>query len=265
MRLATLAFCLLSGPVFAHELWIEPTAYQVPADGTLTGNIVNGEAFEGPDLAYLPQRFAHFVTVSAAGIVPVPGRLGDTPALSMPAPADGLVVVAYQSRPSTVSYANWEKFQRFVDHKDLGEVLAQHQARGLPLENFKEVYTRYSKSLIAAGSGVGSDAPTGLETEIVALTNPYTDDLGGGMRLQLLYRNAPRANEQIEIFERGANGAVNIFLVRTDGQGIASVPVKSGFEYMADAVVLREPAAQMAADTNSVWETLWANMTWAVP
>lgn len=265
MRLFTLALCLLSAPVSAHELWIEPVVYQVAADANLTGRIVNGEEFEGAALAFIPQRFAHFVTISAAGLAPVPGRVGDSPALSMPAPAEGLVVVAYQSRPSTVDYATWEKFQRFADHKDLGAVLPQHEARGLPSENFREVYTRYSKSLIAVGNGAGADAATGLETEIVALTNPYTDNLSGGMRLQLLYRNAPRANEQIEIFERNGSGAVNIFMVRTNANGVATVPVKPGHEYMADAVVLREPSAQLANDTQSVWETLWANLTWATP
>jgi hypothetical protein len=34
---------------------------------------------------------------------------------------------------------------------------------------------------------------------------------------------------------------------------------------MLDAVVLREPAAQLAADTGAAWETLWANMTFMAP
>ncbi len=265
MRLFALVFALFSSPLVAHELWIEPLAYQVPADGRMIAEVVNGEEFAGPKLPYLPQRFAHFVAIAGGKVTPVPGRTGDTPALRMDAPGTGLHVIAYQSRNATVGYATWEKFQKFVTHKDLGDVQAQHAARGLPDADFDEVYSRYSKSLIAVGDGAGSDVRTGLETEIVALTNPYTDDLSGGMRLQLFYRQNVRADEQIEIFEKAPGGAVTITTVRTDGQGIATVSVKPGHSYMADAVVLREPTASVAADTGAVWETLWANLTWAVP
>lgn len=191
--------------------------------------------------------------------------MGDSPALDQTAVSEGLNVVAYQARNSTVDYETWEKFKKFLDHKDLGDQLANHQGRGFPLENFTEVYSRYSKTLIGVGSAVGADKRVGLETEIVALTNPYTDDLSAGMRVQLFYLANVRANEQIEVFEKAPNGAVGIFLVRTDGQGIATVPVKSGHSYMLDAVVLREPAEQLAADTQAAWETLWANLTFMAP
>ncbi len=265
MRLFAIVFALLSTPLVAHEFWIEPQAYQVAPDGRMIADVVNGQEFAGNRQPYLPQRFAHFVDFAGGKVANVSGRPGDTPALDAPATPEGLHVIAYQSRNATVDYETWEKFQNFVDHKDLGDVLTRHRARGLPEANFIEVYSRYSKSLIGVGDAAGSDVRTGLETEIVALTNPYTDDLSSGMRLQLFYRQDVRANEQIEIFEKSASGAVNIFLVRTDAQGIATVPVKPGHSYMADAVVLREPNASVAADTRAVWETLWANLTWGVP
>jgi hypothetical protein len=40
-----------------------------------------------------------------------------------------------------------------------------------------------------------------------------------------------------------------------------NIPVKSGHEYLLDAVVLR--AAD--PDDGAVWETLWAALTFAVP
>jgi len=47
--------------------------------------------------------------------------------------------------------------------------------------------------------------------------------------------------------------------------GVALVPVLAGHAYMLDAVVLREPSAVLAEQTGAVWETLWANLTFAVP
>lgn len=265
MRKLAFIIGLLASPAAAHEFWIEPLTYQVEAEGNLTAHIVNGQDFQGVKLPFVPQRFAHFMTFSGDTGVKVESRIGDSPALDQPAVTEGLNIVAYQARNSTVDYENWEKFKKFLDHKDLGDQLANHESRGFPLENFKEVYSRYSKSLIGVGSAAGADARVGLETEIVALTNPYSDDLSGGVQVQVFYRQDVRANEQVEVFEKSPSGAVGIFTVRTNAQGIATVPVKPGFTYMLDAVVLREPAAKLAADTGAAWETLWANMTFMAP
>lgn len=265
MRRLALAFALLATPVSAHELWIAPTAYQVPADTIMTGHIVNGEGFEGRTLAFIPQRFQRFVAVNGGKFANIQGRVGDSPALHLSPLGEGLHVVAYISTVSTVDYEDWAKFQKFVDHKDLGDVFAQHSDRELPVANFAEAYTRYSKSLLGAGHAEGFDRRLGLETEIVALTNPYVGEAEDGMQLQLYYKREIRPNEQIEVFEKAPDGTVNITLYRTNDEGIASIPVKPGHEYMADAVVLREPSEALMNETGAVWETLWANLTWAIP
>lgn len=265
MRILTLVLSLLAAPLAAHEYWLEPQDFQLPADGRLVADIVNGQDFDGNKLAYIPQRFAHFITLLGDRAVSVPGRVGDRPALQMDSLGEGLHVVAYQAKNATISYENWAKFQRFVEHKAFGDILTRHQARGLPMENFKEVYARYSKTLIGVGNSAGSDRRTGLETEIVALTNPYTDPLTNGMQLQLFYGNTVRANAQIEVFEKSPTDAVTVAFYTTNSQGIAAVAVKPGYTYMADAVVLREPSAALATETGAVWETLWANLTWGVP
>lgn len=256
---------LLAGPAAAHEFWLEPTAYQVAAEGRLEANIVNGQFFEGLVLPYVPQRFAHFSAFAGDTSGQVTGRTGDTPALNIDAFDEGLNVVAYQARNATVTYDDWEMFNSFVEHKDLGDLPARHLERDLPLEDFVEVYSRYSKTLIGVGHGEGSDRRLGLETEIVALTNPYTDDLTDGMRVQLFYLGKVRADSQIEVFDKTADGVVTTSFVRTDADGIAAVPVTSGNSYMLDAVVLREPVGQLASDTGAGYESLWANLTFAAP
>jgi cobalt/nickel transport protein len=51
--------------------------------------------------------------------------------------------------------------------------------------------------------------------------------------------------------------------LRTDKNGSVSVPIKPGFDYLLDAVVLREAAPQ--TNKGAVWESLWAAMTFSVP
>ncbi len=265
MRILSLILSLVAAPVAAHEFWLEPVAYQVAADGSLEADIVNGQNFTGSKLAYLPQRFANFVLFADDAAARVQGRPGDMPALQQAPVGEGLNIAAYQAKNATVSYENWEKFQNFVDHKDFGDVLTRHRERGLPEDGFSEVYSRYSKTLFGVGNSIGADRRVGLETEIVALTNPYTDDLSDGMRVQLFYRENVRADTQVEVFQKAADGNVTVELYRTDAQGIASIPVQPGYSYMVDAVVLREPNDALAELTGSYWETLWANLTFAVP
>jgi hypothetical protein len=265
MRIFSLLFLLSAVPASAHEFWIEPTAYQIAPDVNLQANIVNGQDFGGTPQVYFPQRFEHFVVISDELAQNVQGRAGDRPALNQPAIAEGLQVVTYQARNATVGYKTWEDFQRFVDHKDFGDILTQHQARDLPEIEFEEVYSRYSKTLIGVGTSIGADSRSGLETELVALTNPYTDDLSGGFSVQLYYRQDIRADVQIEVFEKSNAGDVDITYYRTNAEGIATFPVQAGYSYMVDAVVLRVPSAALAAETGAVWETLWANLTFGVP
>ena len=105
---------------------------------------------------------------------------------------------------------------------------------------------------------------TGLETEIVALNNPYTDPASEGMRVKVLYQGSVRADAQVEVFEKASDGTVDVALYRTDAEGLAVLPLKPGHEYLVDAVVLRDTGNNDPA-AGAVWHSLWASLTFAVP
>jgi len=67
------------------------------------------------------------------------------------------------------------------------------------------------------------------------------------------------------VFEKAPDGAVAVSTITTDGDGRALIAVRPGHRYMLDSVVLREPSAEVAEATGAVWESLWANLTFAVP
>lgn len=263
--LATLFTLFFATSAQSHEFWIEPTAYSVDADGMIQGVLVNGELFEGSVLGYLPRRFDRFTIASGMRQADVENRLGANPALDTAAFGEGLHVVSYQSRLSSLVYTEWEKFLKFSDHKGFLDIEARHDARGLPREGFREGYWRFAKTLVGVGHARGRDFRTGLAVEYVALDNPYTDDLSNGMRVQLYVLDDIRADAQVELFEKAPDGTVTVTLHRTDADGIATLPVRAGHSYLVDHVYLREPAAELARDADIVWETLWAALTFAVP
>lgn len=258
--LATWCFICASNAT-AHEFWIEPEDYQVAASDRLVAKLRNGQNFEGVTLGYFDRNISRFDVVTGDNVRAVEARLGDNPALDMPAEQEGLTIILHETTPSFLIYKEWEKFQAFADHKDFPDIAKRHEANGFPPPPFKERYSRHAKSLVAVGNPEGEDRAFGLKTEFVALTNPYASDFDGTMRVRLFYAGTPRPDAQVEVFDRRPDGEVETTLHRTDSKGIAKIVVVPGHEYLFDAVVLRP-----TEDTESaVWDTFWAALTFAVP
>ncbi len=264
MRILVLLACMLVSPAVAHELWIEPKDYQLRTADNIVAHIKNGENFEGIQLTYLPTDFAHFVILGANQGAVVTSRLGDRPAVDQAAPASGLNVIVYETEPRTISYDSFEKFEAFAMNHGVGDIAAKHSARGLSSGPLEEVYTRYSKALVSVGAARGDDRRIGLEAELVALDNPYLPNDARHVRVQLFLQGAPLPNSQVELYSKGSLGEVKASTHRTDADGVAMLPIEPGFDYMANAVIFRPPHERHRG-TDAVWETLWANLTFAVP
>ncbi len=248
-----------------HEFWIEPEKYQVTTGTDVVADLRVGQNFGGASQAYLTQNFRRFEYGANGQTEPITGRLGDRPAARLESLGAGLVVLIHETTDLKITWGEFAKFESFVRHKDAEWVLEVHQSEGLSEENVAEAYSRYAKSLVAVGAGAGSDFETGLETEIIALENPYTDNMADGIDVRVLYQGNPRVGEQVEVFEKADSGDVSVFTLETDEIGEATVPVKAGHRYMLDSVVLRKPSEELAESRNVLWESLWANLTFAVP
>ncbi|AHM03624.1 hypothetical protein roselon_01234 [Roseibacterium elongatum DSM 19469] len=258
---ATLAAISLGDKVAAHELWIDPASYRVAPGGTAAAQLRVGTEFRGVPQAYIPRRTVRIDVVSGGVPLPVDARIGDMPAFSIDEMPEGLAILVYETTAFDLTWGTWEQFVRFVDQKDLGDAAAMQAARGLDRIDVQEHYLRFAKSLIAVGNGTGADRVMGMRTELVALANPYTDDLSAGMPVQLWLDGVVRADAQIELFREAPDGAIDITLHRTDADGIAILPVESGHQYLVDSVAIEpmDPAA------GAEWRTLWASLTFEVP
>ena len=266
LRSALMIFLLfLASAASAHEFWISARDYRLPVDAPIVADIRVGENMKGASYSYLPPQFRRFDLVLGQEVTKVTGRAGDYPALTMTLPGkQGLVVVVHETSDLYVKYTEWQKFVNFTMHKGYPDAAERHLARGGPKSEFRERYSRYAKSLIALGDGIGQDRVVGLETEILALANPYTDDLSNGFPVQVLYDGRPRPGAQIELFAKDPKGAVAVTIHNADANGIAHLQVQSGFRYLVDSVVL-VPLETDGKEDDPAWESLWASLTFAVP
>lgn len=256
---------MLSNIASAHEFWIEPETYQTESGGAVNAALVNGQDFSGVSIAYLSRSIVRLEYRSGNALRRITGALGDRPAIQLSDMPDGLLVLGYESRPSKLVYEDWQLFKDFADKKGLEDALGVHTEMGLDPESFTEGYTRFSKSLVQVGSGSGDDQAFGFETEFIALINPYTAGDLQVMSAQLFYQDAPRPDALVEVYQRDGDGVVTKFVLQTDSDGIVEVPVKSGHDYMLDSVVFRPPSNALLERMEVDWETLWANLTFAVP
>jgi uncharacterized GH25 family protein len=262
--LAVIFAALSTAAATAHEFWLAAEDYTIAPEDSLRVGLRIGSEMKGSPLIYLPKDIARFEVIQADTTRPVTGRMGDNPARVMDGLTDGLAIVVHETNDSTLTYTDFAVFQRFVAHKDFATALADHAARGLPEKHFRETYRRHAKSLVAVGSGAGADRAVGLPIEIVALANPYTDDLTQGLPVLVLLDGAPRADGQVELFQTAPDGSVTITLHRTDSAGRAILPVQPGMEYLVDSVVLRR-LANDDPRAGPVWHSDWASLTFRVP
>lgn len=246
----------------AHEFWLDALDYTLETGQELLVDIRVGQEFKGNKYSFNPNQFYDFSITDSSGKKPVEGRIGDRPAVSMVPPKDGLLVLNHFSTSQLLTYEDDGNFESFIQSKGLNWVLEEHANRGLPVYDFGEGYTRFAKSLIAVGNGVGSDAHTGMPFELVALQNPYTDDISKGLPVRLFWRTDTISGIQIDIFQRPPNqtDVVKTHVI-TDETGMAVIPVVSGNIYLINAVHMIIPSDEDIARTGAVWHSLWASMT----
>ena len=258
-------FLVFPCTLFGHELWIDTTDFKVEKDTMINLNLRNGENFDGFSLGYFDRSVKELYWRQNGKKFNNNSRQGDNPALQISPTDNGLVSIIYVSKPSIIKYKDFSKFQNFVMEKHSPSAVEIHKNLDFPLENFSEIYTRYSKALVGVGTSKGFDTENNLELELVALENPYTDNMADGIEILALYNGNPRVFSNLNVFERSnTDSSVNTFVVKTNDKGVAVVEVKNDCTYLIDNVIIRPANKKLFKDRGVIWESLWAALTFSV-
>ncbi|MBI4469335.1 MAG: DUF4198 domain-containing protein [Acidobacteria bacterium] len=254
------ASVLGSAPLFAHDLWIEPTTF-APDPGQVVGvRLRVGEDLLGDPVPRNPALVNQFVVEDAGGRKPVIGRDGADPAGFFRVAMPGLLVIGYLSNPSAIEMEA-EKFNRYLKEEGLDAVSALRARREESTAGARELYSRCAKSLVLSGSPnkEQGDRLIGLPLELMAELNPYAIRAGEELPVRLTYEKRPLAGALVVAVNR-LNPAEKQSAC-TDSHGRVRFRVRSGGLWLVKAVHM-VPAP---AGANAEWSSFWASLTFELP
>jgi uncharacterized GH25 family protein len=255
LRLTAIAALSLT-PLFAHDMWIEPTTF-LPENGEIVGvKLRVGQDFLGDPLPRDPALINQFIVEDAESRKPVIGRDGRDPAGFLRVATPGLLIVGYRSNPSSVELTA-EKFNQYLKDEGLDAVAALRARRNETAAKAHELFSRCAKSLVLSGSpsDTQGDRVLGFTLELVAERNPYAIHAGEDLPVRLTYENRPLAGALIVAMNR-LNPSEKV-TARTDKDGRVRLHLRPAGMWLVKAVhMLPAPAG-----TNADWVSYWASLT----
>ena len=253
--LAGIALALGASPLFAHDLWIEPTSF-APGAGEVVGvKLRVGMNLEGEPVPRYATLIRQFVVAKDTDRVPLPGREGADPAGFL-RPEPGLQVLGYFSNPSRIELPA-EKFNAYLEDEGLDAILALRSARGESAAPGRELYSRCAKSLLLSGpaSEAGGDRRLGFPLELVAERNPYVLRSSEDLPVRLLWRGQPLEGALVVAINRASPREK--LLARSDREGRVRFRLHPGGMWLVKAVHMVPAPAGSDAD----WQSYWASLT----
>lgn len=248
--------------LYAHDFWIEPTAFSAAPGEEVSLILRVGQDLSGDRLPYINDWFSDYRVVSRAGAWSVEGLMGDDPAGSFVAREPGVHVVGYRSTRDFVELGP-EKFRSYLVDEGLEHVIATRESRGEANAPAREYYSRCAKALIdvrGAADGVTHAKVLGYTLELIPERDPYRLAPGDELPLRLTYEGEPIAGILVQAFtaEHGARK----FRARTDADGRVVLPLDRAGLWLVKAVHMIETPPDV---TRADWESFWASLTFRLP
>ncbi len=246
-------------PLFAHEFWIEPSAFTTQPGQRIELRLRVGESLPGDPVSLSPARVRQFIVQDAVERKPVEMRVDRDPTGVVAVARTGLQVVGYFSQPTAIELPA-EKFNNYLKEEGLDSIIALRQRRNQTASSGKEQYLRCAKSLLLSGmADESADRRLGLPLEFMVERNPYTLATGQALPVRLLFRDEPvsgalvTAINSIDPSEKQST--------RTDRDGRVNFHLRAGGMWLVSAVHMIE--APKGSDAE--WISYWASLTFESP
>lgn len=249
-----LALIVSAVPTFAHDFWIDPSAWRLNPRAPVAVQLRVGEHFVGDAVPRNDSMIEKFTIVRASGEQRVDGGPNAVPAGTIPPGRDETAVILYRSKRSPVTL-DAAKFEQYLREEGLEKIIAERKKRGESGTKGREVFSRSIKSIVGAP---GSDPAKlwarnfGMTLELIPTNDPR--DASKPLNAKLLYRGRPLAGTLVVAMNR--RNPLKKLTARTAADGSFRLPLDRGGEWLVKAVQMDRIGENVAE-----WESIWTSLT----
>ncbi|MEM6368869.1 MAG: DUF4198 domain-containing protein [Myxococcota bacterium] len=241
--------CLLASPAWAHDFWIEPSAFSTDGPSSIDVRLKVGHHDDVKAVARKPDRILRFETVGPDGSrQPVLGEAEAEPAGRVQLMAPGFHSLVFESNHAYIELSA-DKFANYLEHEGLTQILALRDGSDGP---GKESYARYCKSLVQIGEGsAGWERDLELPFEFIALRRPESRKLV----FRLEFQDQPLADARVELLR--LEDLTQSVSTQTNAKGVLRFKNLEAGRYMLAATHMVPAKAPVKGD----WESFWATVS----
>lgn len=245
----------------AHEFWMAPSKYYYSPGENFSLDFRVGEDFIGEAWPVKKDRFERFEVHHLNEVKDIKSLIkdGDAKAVSFPLHDEGSHIVVMQTN-NVFSELDGEKFNAYLKEDALDEAYGYRRKNNQLDKPGKELYARYSKSIVQVGSKVddGYKKSAGLPIEIFVEQNPATLKVGSKVSFKLMFEGKPLFGARVSVWNRHNNRTTRqpIF---TQQDGRIETHISNPGPWMV-SVVKMVPSKDPKAD----WQSYWASLTFGI-
>jgi uncharacterized GH25 family protein len=273
------AFAVLAVAVVAtaraHDMFLKLESFYLTPNSTAVVSLING-TWDESENPIARERMADVSIVGPGGVThPAASAWRDTAAhhwsvdsvdtslLTFQTGEAGTYVLGVSTSP-TVFTLTGQEFDDYLVHDGVLDVIESRASTGKTGHEATERYSKHVKALVQVGdarSGGFSHA-LGYPAEFIPLQNPYDLKAGDALDVRFVRAGQPVANQIVYASHDGyhghdeAGGHTVAVTVRTNGQGVARIPLGEPGRWFIRTIHMVETASEAEVDYESNWATL---------
>lgn len=258
---------LVTLPAQAHEMWLMPTKFKLQKQDSLRIAMRVGMNFAGEVWNYEPDKLITMRRISDGKMLIMDKAIpsGRSEGVKISAGEEGTSMIIFGSRAKTI-VLQAKEFNSYLRDEGLRDILALRTKKKELDKPVRELYARCAKTILQTGI-LTNDVPqyaTGLEYELIPLTNPYDCFPGDTMAIAVLWRNKPIVNAFVQFWHRTKNeqgkDSVIKLQCRTDSLGNAVMRIPRAGAWLVSSVQM----IPHTATKNFDYESYWASLTFEI-
>lgn len=245
----------------AHEFWMQPNRFHFAAGEALILSFSVGEDFTREPWKFKKDKVEKLEWHYAGGSADLRDRIaeGVDQNVTVSLPEEGTHMVVIQTYDSFIAI-DGEQFNAYLEEDGLEEALDFRKKNNLLADSARELYSRYSKTLVQVGARTDETYKKviGLPIEIIPLQNPYALKVGDRIQFKILFRGQPLFGALVKIFNRH-NNRTTIQNIYSQQDGTIETTVSNNGSWLVGVVKI-----VASGDRRADWKSYWGSLVFGI-